>query len=82
MKRRGVASPDIADALACTFACEYATLPARAWDNGRGDHLVQTWHDPFSPEYMNDDGLRPAGRLQAPRFYAQGWAKLRDDDAA
>jgi hypothetical protein len=23
MKRRGVASPDIADALACTFACEY-----------------------------------------------------------
>jgi hypothetical protein len=29
MKRRGAASPDIADALACTFACDYATLPVR-----------------------------------------------------
>jgi hypothetical protein len=80
MKRRGVASPDIADALACTFACEYATLPAREWDNGRGDHLVRTWHDPFSPEYMNDVGMQP--RLQAPRYYAEGWARLRDEDAA
>ena len=77
MKRRGVASPDIADALACTFACEYATLPARAWDSGRGDHLVRTEWNPFSEERMRDDG-----RLQAPRFYAEGWAKLRDDDAA
>jgi hypothetical protein len=79
MKRRGVASPDVADALAVTFAVEHATMPVRAWESGRGDHLVQSWHDPFSPEYMND---APAGRLQAPRFYAQGWAKLRDDDAA
>jgi len=76
MKRRGVASPDIADALACTFACEYATLPARGWE-GRGDHLVRTEWNPFSEERMRDDG-----RLQAPRFYAEGWAKLRDDDAA
>jgi hypothetical protein len=49
MKRRGVASPDIADALACTFACEYATLPARDWE-GRGDHLVRTDWDPFAPD--------------------------------
>jgi hypothetical protein len=62
---------------ACTFACEYATLPARAWDSGRGDHLVRTEWNPFSDERMRDDG-----RLQAPRYYAEGWARLRDDDAA
>ena len=28
MKRRGVPSPDLADALACTFGAEIATLPA------------------------------------------------------
>ena len=79
MKRRGVASPDIADALACTFACEYATLPARDWE-GRGDHLVRTDWDPFAPEWMGDGATkRPAA---APRFYAEGWAKLREDDAA
>ena len=82
MKRRGVASPDIADALACTFACEYATLPARDWDSGRGDHLVRTEWNPFSDERMRDDGTQPTRRLQAPRYYAEGWAKLRDDDAA
>jgi hypothetical protein len=67
-----MASPDIADALACTFACEYATLPARDWDAGRGDHLVRTEWNPFSEERMC--------RLQAPRYYAAGWAKLREDE--
>jgi hypothetical protein len=80
MKRRGVASPDIADALACTFACEYATLPARDWDSGRGDHLVKTEWNPFSDERMRDDGVQPGGR--PPRYYAEGWARLRDGDAA
>ena len=80
MKRRGVASPDIAAALACTFACEHATLPAH-WDSGRGDHLVQTEWNPFSDERMRDDGMHPAGRLQAPRYYAEGWAKLQEGDA-
>ena len=47
MKRRGVASPDIADALACTFACEYATLPVRDWE-GSGDHLVKSEWNPFA----------------------------------
>jgi hypothetical protein len=80
MKRRGVASPDIADALACTFACEYATLPVRDWDTGRGDHLVKSEWNPFSDERMRDDGMQSARRLQAPRYYAEGWAKLREDD--
>jgi hypothetical protein len=73
---------DIVGALACTFACEYATLPARDWDSGRGDYLVQTEWNPFSDERMRDDGMQPAGRLQMPRYYAEGWARLRDDDAA
>jgi hypothetical protein len=74
MKRRGVASPDIADALACTFACEYATLPVRDWE-GRGDHLVRSEYNPFSDEWMRDD----SGMHRVGRYYAPGWAKLRDD---
>jgi len=73
MKRRGVASPDIADALACTFASEHATLPVSPeW--GRGDHLVQHEYDPFAPESANGPPRLP------PRVYAEGWARLREDD--
>jgi hypothetical protein len=77
MKRRGVASPDIADALACTFACEYATLPVRDWE-GSGDHLVRSEWNPFASEWIGDGAMRSTGRL--PRYYAAGWAKLREDD--
>ena len=42
------------------FACEYATLPARDWDSGRGDHLVQTEWNPFSDERMRDERRRDA----------------------
>jgi phage terminase Nu1 subunit (DNA packaging protein) len=71
MKRRGVASPDIADALACTFAAEMATVPASDWDT-RGT-VVTDW-DPFSDEAMNDTA-------KTPRYYAEGWARLREDDS-
>src|SRR5262249_32258492 len=74
MKRRGVASPDIADALACTFASEHATLPVSADWGLRGDHLVRSEYDPFSDDWMRD---RPR---PAPRVYALGWAQLREDD--
>jgi hypothetical protein len=74
MKRRGVASPDIADALACTFACEYATLPVSDWDMGRGDHLVRSEYNPFDDEHLKGTGFVPVGRV-----YAPGWAKLRED---
>jgi hypothetical protein len=70
-----VASPDIADALACTFACEYATLPVSEWDMGRGDHLVRSEYNPFDDEHLKGAGFAPVGRV-----YAPGWAKLRDDD--
>jgi hypothetical protein len=73
MKRRGVASPDIADALAVTFAAEVSTLPTSDWE-GRGDHLVRHEYNPFAPETMNGNGIACPGR-----YYAEGWAQLRDD---
>jgi hypothetical protein len=71
MKRRGVASPDIADALACTFASEPATSPRSDWE-GPGDHLVRSEYNPFSDDWMRDGG-------KVGRYYAPGWAKLRED---
>ena len=81
MKRRGMASPDIADALATTFSCEYATLPVRDWED-RGDRFVRTDWDTFSPEWMTGDGAMKRPSTGPARFYAEGWAKLREDDAA
>jgi hypothetical protein len=46
MKRRGVSSPDIADALAATSAEEVATPPGM----DRGDQFVQMEWNPFSDE--------------------------------
>ena len=74
MKRRGVASPDIADALACTFASEHATLPTPVSWGGRGDHLVVSEYDPFAPESVDGPPRMP------PRYYEPGWARLREDD--
>jgi len=72
MKRRGVSSPDIADALAVTFASEHATLPMSDW--GLGDHLVRHEYDPFAREAVDGSPGLP------PRVYAEGWARLREDD--
>ena len=50
MKRRGVPSPDLADALACTFGAEIATLPALAdWVQPQG---AISDYDPFSEAAM------------------------------
>ena len=71
MKRRGVASPDIADAPAVTFASEIATLPTSDWE-GRGDHLVRSEYNPFADEWMNDQAAPP-------RYYSPGWPQVRED---
>jgi hypothetical protein len=71
MRRRGVPSPDLADALACTFAGEIATLPMLAdWVPGQG---VVSEYDPFSDAAIRGDPL-PESR---PRYTAPGWARLR-----
>jgi hypothetical protein len=76
MKKRGLASPDLADALAMTFAAEMATLPvSQQW--GRGDHLVVSEYDPFSDEVMRGEPPQPS---RSPRYYVEGYPRLRDDD--
>ena len=73
MRARGLASPDIADALALTFAVPVA---GKLSLGGRGDHLVQSEWDPFSDQALNGGPL-PESRGQ--RYYASGWSKLRPE---
>jgi hypothetical protein len=75
MKRRGVSSPDIADALATTFAAEVATLPVSGWDE-RGDHLVQSEYNPFDEKHMH-----PERYVHPERYIAPGWPRLREEEA-
>ena len=72
MRGRGLGSPDIADALALTFAAPVFTQLSLA---GRGDHLVQTDYNPFSDAAMQGEPY-PEARG---RFYAEGWAKLKPE---
>jgi hypothetical protein len=77
MKLRGVPSPDLADALACTFGAEIATLPMLAdWVPGQG---VVSEYNPFDDQYMRpDEGKAPHYK---PRFTpAPGYAGLKSDD--
>jgi hypothetical protein len=66
MQRRGVASPDIADALALTFA---RPVHPRSYDDWMGTGNVVSEYDPFAPE-----------QTKPPRYYAPGWARLRDEE--
>jgi hypothetical protein len=71
MKSRGLASPDIADALALTFA--RPVFPRQYDDMGRGK--VESDYDPIK---RFEDELN--GRIQTlPRYYAPGYPRLIDD---
>jgi hypothetical protein len=74
MRKRGLASPDIADALALTFA---RPVFPRAYDDltGRGDHLVVSDYNPWSREAM--EGL-PLPE-ETGRYYASGWSRLKPE---
>ena len=74
MRKRGLASPDIADALSLTFA---RPVFPRDYDDltGRGDHLVISEYNPWSREAMEGEPLPEA----MGRYYAQGWARLRPE---
>jgi hypothetical protein len=48
MKGRGLASPDLADALALTFA--YPVVPRRRREDPDPAHLIETEYDPFNHE--------------------------------
>jgi hypothetical protein len=77
MKRRGVPSPDLADALACSFGAEIATLPALSdWVQPPG---AMSEYDAFSQAAMEgrySDAV--IGRPQ--RYYAPGWAGLKESE--
>lgn len=59
MMKRGMESPDLADALALTFAYP-VTRHAHAGGIGPREPLVVSEYDPYSPERMAPDGLQLA----------------------
>jgi len=76
MKRRGALSPDLADALACTFGGEIATLPALAdWVQPHG---AISEYDPLSQAAL--EGRYADAARRSPRYYApagDGWEGAR-----
>ena len=66
MKKRGLSSPDIADALAITFA-QYVAPHANAGGEGRHKPLVQSEYDPFmrmTEEVKNQHDYNPIERME------------------
>jgi hypothetical protein len=81
MKRRGLPSCDLADALACSFGAEIATLPALA-DWAQSGLVVSDWN-PYSNEAIRGEPL-PESRAMHGRYYAppeEGWEwpRLKSD---
>jgi hypothetical protein len=71
MKKRGLASPDIADALALTFA---RPVFPRAYGDSMGAGQVVTDYSPIE-EFERESRGEPR---PPPRYYAPGWARLQD----
>jgi hypothetical protein len=75
MRSRGLASPDIADALALTFAApvfsQMSELP------GPGNHLVVSDFDPFSDQALR--GERYPEERRAARYVAPGYSSLKPE---
>ena len=70
MRRRGLASPDIADALALTFARPVFPRQFDDWMHA-GNNVISDY-DP-----MQEFEREQEGRPRAPqRYYAPGWARL------
>jgi hypothetical protein len=72
MKARGLASPDVADSLALTFASPVFT---QGLMSGPGDHKVQSEYDPMSEEALAG---RPLPELKR-RYIAEGWSSLKPE---
>jgi hypothetical protein len=74
MRARGLGSPDIADALALTFASPVWTQ-AMSGLAGPGDHLVVSEWDPFSEAALSGKPIPELTR----KYRAPGWPGLRED---
>jgi hypothetical protein len=75
MRSRGLASPDIADALCLTFAApvfsQMSELP------GPGNHLVVSEWDPMSDAALTGRELPEARKAR--RYTAPGWSSLKPE---
>jgi hypothetical protein len=69
MKRRGLASPDIADALALTFARPVFPRQFDDWMNTGHSNVVSDY-DPFTFDQEQQ---------KTPRYYAPGYPRLRKE---
>ena len=69
MRRRGLASPDIADALALTFARHVFPRAYDDWTNSGQSNVISDY-DPFTFDQEQS---------KTPRYYAPGWARLREE---
>jgi hypothetical protein len=77
MKRRGVPSPDIADALACTFGAEIATLPVLSEWAQQGSVVHD--YDPLSQAALEGNFEKAAGQMNPQaRYYAEGWSRMKE----
>jgi hypothetical protein len=75
MKKRGLASPDIADALALTFA---RPVWPRAYDDWAGTGGGATYeYNPFQDSCMRGE---PPAEAKRTRYYAPGWARMKEDE--
>ena len=76
MKKRGLASPDIADALALTFARPVFPRQFDDWLN-TGENNVASEYDIFEHDKLLSDRSR---RRPQPRYRAPGWDRMREED--
>jgi hypothetical protein len=78
MKKRGLASPDIADALALTYARTVFPRADLDWLNSGQSNVVSD----YSPVAEFEREQREQRPRMPPRYYAPGWPRLKDDDDA
>jgi hypothetical protein len=77
MKRRGLASPDRADALALTFARVVFPRGYEDWHGTAGNVISE--YDPFQESCLRGE---PPVEAKKARYYAPGWewSRLKSDD--
>ena len=76
LRRRGLPSPDFLESLLLTVAMGINNEGSRDEMLGQPGQALIEW-DPMDPQ-----GAEKANRRGMGRYYAAGWAKLREDDAA
>jgi hypothetical protein len=74
MKKRGLSSPDIGDALALTFARPVFPRGYSDW-HGTGGNVVSEYN-PLSEQSIRGEPLPEMQR----RYIAPGWARMKSDD--